>query len=83
MTLLGSPQVSVVNAVPGAPSLVWPPVAIALTLLYPLVLLAFGVTTWLYCAKREPQLAIIFSALPLFFSLPMVAYGLVVLLGAR
>jgi len=70
-------------AAPGAPGLVWPEMAIALALVYPVLLLGFSIATWLYCAKREAQLAIIFASLPLFFSLPMSAYGLVVLLGAR
>ena len=70
-------------AVPGAPALPWPWLAIGLALLYPLGLLGFSVAAWRHGLRREEQVAAILAGLPLFFSLPMLAYGLVVWLGTR
>jgi hypothetical protein len=51
--------------------------------LYLIIIVGLSVATWISYWRRNGELAFIFISLPLFFTLPLLAYGLVTSLAHR
>lgn len=67
----------------GGAKLIWPTFVTAIALLYPILLISSSGAAWWNFAKRQTNLALVFISLPLFLSLPLLAYGFMVSMTLR
>jgi hypothetical protein len=51
--------------------------------LYMLIIVGLSVASWISYWRRNRELAFVFVSIPLFFTLPLLAYGLVTFLAHR
>ena len=65
------------------PQILWPTVAVGLTILYPLILIVLSIAAWRTFYKEEFEAAGLLLSVPLFLSLPMVILGFVTLVSMR